>query len=790
MKTVFRNFLGVFRRFRMATALNVAGLSVAFAAFMIIMSEVSYERGFDRSHPNADRIFRVDLVRDYSMPILPRAMVDAVIASSPHIEAGSLLTPVYKWMGDLYLTAGDSTDHRGFREPVATCYPEMTRIFGFRFVEGDAGCLDDPDKIIIPQSMARRIFGNDPATGQVVHFHDFIFTKGQSSFTVGGVYRDFPGNTQLDNVIYTAIDRTMIGDWRSQNFFCYILLDSPASAPDVERTANSNIDFSLVNVAEGIEPGVRLLPLTGLYYAGGDRTAKSGSANTMRILAFLAFLIVAIAAVNFTNFSIAMTPMRIRGLNTRRILGSTAGHLRRALLGEALIVAALAWAMALFVTWMLHRYGMLPFIDADTDPMHNLPLTLLTGAVALVTGLVAGVYPAWYMTSFKPASTLKGSFALSPAGRTLRTLLTGFQYVISSALIITALFVQIQNRYMRDFDSGFDRERIAIVELNAEIYNRSRDTYVNRLLEYPGVDDVAFSKQKMGASDVYTSYQFKYLERMFGSYTLEVSNNFLRVMGIPVVEGRDFMPSDEAEGRQGLTFIVGGAVHREMQIEPGHTLEMIGWRTSAPVAGSVGTVKFTSLRQEEDPLVFVVNSHAPLPVSYIRLRAGIDVAEAVTHIRRTVASIDPAYPVDVEFYDHVFDTLYSRETALNRCITLLSLLAIIISVAGVFGLVLFETEYRRKEISLRKIHGATTWHILAMFNRTYFRILAVCFVLAAPAAWYGVARWLENFAYKTPLYWWVFALAFVFVTLVTLATVTFRNWQAANANPIEGIRTE
>jgi putative ABC transport system permease protein len=782
MKTYLRNLLSVLRRYKFAASLNVLGLSVAFAAFMVIMSQVYYERTFDRCHPNAERIFRVDVNSPVWTNIHARAFVDAVIPSSPHIEAGTILTPINYWMEALYITVGDSAYRRGFRESFVTCYPDITRIFGFSFTEGDADCLHDPEKVIIPQSMAHRFFGDGPATGQAIHSNDAIFTKNGRDFTVGGVYRDFPGNTQMDNVIYTAIGSGMQGNWDARNFICYLLLDSRESAAAFEEEFNRTFDFTPLRMDEA-SPSIRLLPVTGLHF---EESFKSGSEATLRILSFIALLIVIVAAINFTNFSLALAPVRIRSLNMRRILGGTAGSLRRGLLFEALVIAAGSWLLALAIVELLGNHGLLPFIEADVNPFHNIPLTLATGGVALATGLLAGLYPAWYMTSFRPAVTVKGRFAASSAGRLLRTGLTGFQYVISIGLIVAALFIQLQNRYIRSFDQGFDKEHIAIVTINNSIYNKSKDAYVNRLKEYPGIEGVAFSKQKLGSADGYSTYSPKYLDREFSCYMLDVSANFLEVMGIPVLEGRDFLPSDELPNNR-LAFIPNRLLQEAVQMEPGGTVSL--W-SGGTVVGIADDVKFTSLRQEPDRILFTVNTPAPLTVSYIRLSAGINVFEAVDHIRRSVAAIDPAFPVEVEFYDRVFDRLYQKEESLGRSITMLGLLAVVISLAGVFGMVLFETQYRRKEIGIRKVFGSTTREILALFNRKYFRIVCVCFALAAPVAYWGVVRWQENFAYKMPLYWWIFAVAFLTVTVLTMVTVTFQNWRAASANPVESIGSE
>jgi putative ABC transport system permease protein len=782
---MLRDFLFLFKRFKTSSLLNMLGLSAAFAAFIVMMMKVNFEYGFDRCHPNAERIYRVDLLKDGEPSnILPRAFADAIIASSPQIGEGSIVTPLDEWMGDVYLTTGDDANRKGFHLPFETCYPSITRIFGFDFIEGNPDCLNSPGNAIIPLSMARLLFANETAIGKQVH-PDNAFTLTDQPLTVGGVYRDFPNNTQVKNVIYTAIGQTQKNDWMSQNYLLYLLFNGKSEAKTFEEHFNETFDFS--PLANNARNSIRLMPLTDIYFSGTG--FRAGNVHTVRILFAIALLVIVIAAINYMNFSIALTPLRIRNINTRKILGCSTAALRISLLGEAMVTALVSWLLALFPIAVLTERQFFSFLEADMHWQNHLPLVMLTGLVALVTGVVAGLYPAFYSTSFQPAWALKGSFGLSPAGRKLRAVLIGFQYVVSIGLIIAAIFIQKQNRYLQNFDTGFDREHIVIVKLNAVIYSQSKDLYVDKLKEYAGIDGVAFSKQKLGASDSYTTYGFQYNGREFGGYMLEVSENFLDVMRIPVIEGRDFMLSDIAGGK--LAFVLNKPLQEKIGIRAGETIDMTVWgEQGCPVAGITDNVKFTSLRQEEDPVVFLAGARTALPFSYIRLKAGTNVFDAVDHIRRTVAGIDPAFPVDPEFYDDVFQRLYLKEINLNRNISLMSLLSIIISIVGIFGLILLETQYRRKEIGIRKVFGSTSGEILSLFNRTYIRILCVGFVLAAPVAWYGVSRWMENFAYKTRMDWWVYLLAFAAVSALTAATVTFQNWRAANSNPVESIKNE
>lgn len=785
MKTILRNFLSVLRRFKMATLLNVAGLAVAFAAFIVILIQVNYERSFDRCHPTADRVYRLELTHTGTFSlILPRAFVESVLQSSPHIEAGSL---IYPYNPAVYFSVLKNGEKIGYREFVQTCHPEITRVFDFPIIEGDIDCLKDPEKLILPESIARKMFGDQPAVGKALHAEEAVQTKDNREFTVGAVYKDFPGNTQMRNLVYTAIGETYMRDnFGASNYVCYLLLDNPESAQNVVDNFNENFDFSKIGDKD---VRIKLTPLTDIYYLNESQDGtifRSGNREVTLLLFFIALLIIIVAAINFTNFSTSLTPMRIKSINTQKVLGSPDAVLRRALLAEAAIISMISWLLSLFIVWILGRTEALPFVDANLAIVSNLPVILLTGVVALFTGIVAGLYPSWYVTSFPPALVLKGSFGLSPSGRKLRTVLISIQFIVSILLIISAGFVRLQNNYMRGYSLGFDKDQIAIVRLSGEIYNKSHDTYVNRLKEYSGIEDVAFAMEKVGSKDGYSTNGGYVKEKELHFFMIAVSQNFLRVMGIPVEEGRDFSPADELS--EDFVYIFNHTAKMEVNMEAGD--QITSWKTGR-IVGLTGDVKFTSLRNGENNIAFVTgNIPFPMTVSYIRLKAGTDVYGAVSHIRSTMADIDPSYPYDIEFYDEIFNQLYHKEENLRSLITVFSILAIIISLVGVFGLVVFETQYRRKEIGVRKVHGATNMEILEMLNRSYVYIVLICFALAAPVGYYGIKKWLESFTYKTPMYWWVYMVALLIVLVITVGTVTFQSWRASNANPVDSLKSE
>lgn len=786
MRTLLRNLLSILRKYRMATLLNIAGLSVAFAAFIVILIQINYERSFDTSYPTANRLFRIELTKatDIFSYVLPRALIEDVISSSPNIETGSLLSYSFP----VYITTYKNGERIGFREPVKSCHPDFLKVFGFSLTEGDSDCLNDPEKVIIPQSLAKKLFGNEPAVGKALHLEENLYTKENVDFTIGAVYRDLPNNSQIENVIFTAIAprNSRENAYGASMYLGYLLLDDPTMATAVAENFNKHFDFKLI---DNTEEAIKLTPVTDIYYLNDRQDGtfvKSGNRETTLILLCIAILIIVIAIINFTNFSTALTPVRIKSINTQKVLGSSDTFLRRILTIEAIIISTVSWLISLLVILFLNATGALPFLEADLNLSANIPIVLVSVMVALITGIIAGLYPAWYMVSFPPALVLKGSFGLSASGRKMRTTLIGIQFVVSIMLIIGAGFIWLQNTYMKNYSLGFDKDQIAIVELSGDIYEKHHDTYANRLKEFAGIEDVAFSLEKVASFDTYNTTSVEYKNTVASYFLIMGSYNLLDVLGIPVEEGRNFTKSDELSEQ--TLYIFNKTAHLNQDMELG---DMFGSWLPGRIVGFSDNVKLTSLRQGDNNIAFVLTeARYPYTHSYIRMKAGTDVHALVSHIRKTLNEIDPAYPFDVEFYDTVFDQLYRNEVNLRSIITLFSLIAIIISLVGVFGLVVFETQYRRKEIAVRKVHGSTIRQILSRLNQHYVYIVCICFVLAAPVAYYLTQKWLEGFAYKVPVYWWLYVIAFLIVLLITIATVTFQSWRAAMANPVDSLKSE
>lgn len=795
MKLMIRNLLYLFKRFKTAVVLNLFGLTIAFAAFLLIVMQVDYEMNYDAMHSKSGRTFRLEANHgEFEHNAIHCLMFsDAFVNSSAHITDYSYRYPFYG--GERYCQI-DEVDDQGeakvFKENFQLCLPNISDVFDFHMKEGSVECLSIPGSVLIPESVAKRLFDKQSAIGKRIRMSGSSGWQPVSTtiLTIGGVYKDFPGNTTVQNRIYVPMDQLDLlkSSWQMYANEIYVTLDDPLNKEEVLDHFNKTFDFAKSQMGSAQEIALRLTPLKDVYYTH-DTTFDfnpKGHRETNYVLLGIAFLILFIAGINFTNLTTSLIPLRLKTINTHRVLGCSIYKLRAISLIESIVICLISYILALFIVNDLSYTPIANWVDADIRLSQYKGLILLTALIAILTGCLAGLYPAIRSTSYAPALVLKGSFGLSPKGKKVRVALIGFQYTVSIALIIVTLFMGLQNHFMTSSEQlGFNKDQVAIVNLTPEIYAKHKPQYIQKLKDYPGIEDVAFSVYELSKEDDMIDLEYaRHEDKDVFFKVFYTSENFLSVMDIQVEEGRDFTREDLNKAQS--DYIINPAAERDFHLHPG---DRFNDRT---VLGVSKDFRFNSCRIASSPFVFALNNDIPNPklVSYIRFNSKTNLQEAVAHVRETLKEIDPTFPFEISFYNTILNNLYQKEQTLGKLISLFGIMAILISIVGVFGLVLFETQYRRKEIGIRKINGATTGQILLMFNKTYIRIVSVCFIISIPIAWMGTQQWLENFAYKTPLHLWVFIVAFLIILSVTIGTVTFRNWQAANENPVNSVKSE
>ena len=811
MKIAFRNFLTTLRRYKISSLLNVIGLTLAFTAFYVIMTQVWWELGYNCSLHEADRIYLVEN-EDWYEPgkwssWLNRPVPERVIASTAGVEVGGCMWGGFG-SGTCWTSNEPSFGYNKFSASCGSVSLPFLDVFAFRSVEGDVHDLGKPKSVIVSREAAEQM---RVGVGSLI-WVDTDEPQPDGAMEVVAVFEDFPDNSLLGECeVVKNLGETNLyttSEWS----FNYFVKFRPGADPDEFARQWTNVNQEMQREAaekraaagdaaddddeSGIY-GVRLSPVSELYFESDSQApCRQGSVVTTYTLLGIAVLVIVLAFINFVNFFFALVSVRIRTVNTFKVFGAPASSLRFNFVFEAFGLVLIALLAAWYVSFALQGTEFASYISASLALSQNLEVVGLVAVVAFVMALAASLYPAWYITSFAPALVVKGSFGGTRSGRRLRTLLLGVQFFISIGLIIATSFIRLQHDYMMHYDMGFDKENLLAVRLS-ERGAVSYDALRQKLLSDPQVKDVTGATSRLvSVGRMGWGREFKGRQVAFQSYV--VQPDFLRVMGIPITDGRDFLESDF--DKELGTMIFNEAARREFEMQVGDRIN--GFVSpDEQIVGFCADFNFKPLQYGVSPFCFYLlpkkiqqENYWHLPhVVYVRMTPGADIAAVTAHIRRCIAEVDPrTEPGDivVRVFDEELGLEYDNERKLTAIVGLFALLAVVIALMGVFGLVLFETQHRRREIAVRRVMGASRGEILAMFNRRYVMLVAVCFVLAVPVSIWAVRHWLAGFAYAVPLYWWVFALALAGVLAVTALTVTVRSWRAVNENPAESVKSE
>ena len=740
MKIAFRNFLTTLRRYKISSLLNVIGLTLAFTAFYVIMTQVWWELGYNRSLHEADRIYLVEN-EDWYEPgkwssWLNRPVPERVIASTAGVEVGGCMWGGFG-SGTCWTSNEPSFGYNKFSASCGSVSLPFLDVFAFRSVEGDVHDLGKPKSVIVSREAAERM---RVGVGSLI-WVDTDEPQPDGAMEVVAVFEDFPDNSLLGECeVVKNLGETNLyttSEWS----FNYFVKFRPGADPDEFARQWTNVNQEMQREAaekraaagdaaddddeSGIY-GVRLSPVSELYFESDSQApCRQGSVVTTYTLLGIAVLVIVLAFINFVNFFFALVPVRIRTVNTFKVFGAPASSLRFNFVFEAFGLVLIALLAAWYVSFALQGTEFASYISASLALSQNLEVVGLVAVVAFVMALAASLYPAWYITSFAPALVVKGSFGGTRSGRRLRTLLLGVQFFISIGLIIATSFIRLQHDYMMHYDMGFDKENLLAVRLS-ERGAVSYDALRQKLLSDPQVKDVTGATSRLvSVGRMGWGREFKGRQVAFQSYV--VQPDFLRVMGIPITDGRDFLESDF--DKELGTMIFNEAARREFEMQVGDRIN--GFVSpDEQIVGFCADFNFKPLQYGVSPFCFYLlpkkiqqENYWHLPhVVYVRMTPGADIAAVTAHIRRCIAEVDPrTEPGDivVRVFDEELGLEYDNERKLTAIVGLFALLAVVIALMGVFGLVLFETQHRRREIAVRRVMGASRGEILAMFNRRY-----------------------------------------------------------------------
>ncbi len=788
----------------MSGILNVLGMAVAFAAFYIILVQVNYDLNFNKGIKDSEKVFALSVDSQgeakYNSLYYCRPLAEKLMQSSPNIEFGGVI--------NLTNTAQESfwIDRNGEKEVLNLNCTDFSgsalKAVGFEGVEGSLDEVINRSTIAVSESAADRF---DLEIGMSLG-------QGTNMGTIVAIFKDMPDNSHFKNLdLLNNMGDRSLDNFTEWGFTHFVKLHDPSQVEQMEKdlaevTRSYYMEMFFGNMPSPEEMGMTqeefdkevndmlnmavadFIPIESLYY--NNAQLERGNKTTTIILLIVGILIISIAFINYINFFFAQIPERIRAVNTKKVLGCTRRELIISTVTESVTLILLALILAFAFVMLFNMSQLTHLISADSNFSTNVGVTVFTVAIAIVISVVSSLYPAFYITSFEPALVLKGAFSGTKTGQRLRYILVGLQFVISTVLIICSGFINIQRDYMVDFDMGFDKEQLLYVNTTNYIgYNA--DAVEERLKTDPQIADVTWAagdliaEERMGWGRQWNGQNIN-----FECYP--VAYDFPEFMGIDILEGRTFVPEDN-HSETGV-FIFNDAARRKY----GFTLEdkVSGHMTETDIAGFCEDFSFQSLRHEVRPFALYIFGTDPWwypTTAFIRVSAGADYQTVMKHIAGVLSEWERNVSPDewnIHFFDDNINATYRKEKALSDLISLFTLIAIIISLMGVFGLVMFETQYRRREIALRRVNGATVRDILEMFSSRFVKIVLICFAVAAPVSWVIVNRYLATFAHRCPMYWWVFALALVAVMAVTVGVVVLRSWNAATADPADALKTE
>jgi putative ABC transport system permease protein len=659
-----------------------------------------------------------------------------------------------------------------YDETVTYSSEGLMDMFTLKIIIGDARqAFTEFNKAMLTESLAKKFFGNEDPLGQTFSYHN-----SNTPITVVAVCEDFPDNCSLHNGVYLMQPENIETEW---SYYAYVEISGGRENRD--KILNSlNADESLQE--QNSEKW--LFELTALPDIHLKFPAKGkGSLSTTISLFAIGILLLFIAYINFVNFSVSMAPVRVKSLNIRRILGEGPLFLKFSIAMEAVFISLIAVAIS---TVFIHYFNVSvvkEFFQADISLANNIGMFLFMTGIFLITGLLAGLYPAFYSTSFKPAMALSGTFALSPGSKILKNSLIVIQFISAIFLIIVSGFVKVQHDYMQDKSWGLKKENVVYLH----VWN-FKDVYAfeAELKKSPDILDVTYTSFLPGTSRM-MNWGRTFEGIGINMAVWPVSHNYLRFFGINIAEGDDFAEGDmQEEGKMifNRTFV------KKYEFTDIIGKEMGGINEQCKIIGIMEDFNFESLREPVRPIAFVVGKNYVnsnwLGTMLVKIN-GQNTSKTLDYMQSLCKQFS-SEPVEITFLDETLHQLYKQENNLAKLISIFGLITIIVTVMGVYGLVLFNVKSKRKTIALHKIHGASIMEVIMMLNRGFIIQFVIAYIVAVPLAYIIVNRWLENFAYKTPVHWWIFVAGGILVFIITTLTTGWQSYKAASANPVDAIK--
>ncbi len=816
LKTAWRNLL----KNKGFSLINIAGLAIGIACCLLIMLFVVNELSYEKWNPKADRIVRPVSDIRFGGEHFEMSVVSSVVGP----DCGAELPEVENWCrfrnyGSYLIKPANSDQLNQDEHDVLLVDSTFFHLFPVPLLEGDATkCLTQPDAIAISQSAAERYFDSPQAAmGQV------LLLQNEERRVITAVFEDIPSNTHFAADFLLSLNGN--GEiangpryWAmDNNFQTYLLLKEGTNKEDF---ASKFADYSRAKISltaqqimgttiEEIEATgqyaryhLQEIPDIHLYSDLSVELAPNGSIQYVWIFSAIALFILLIACINFMNLSTARSSNRAREIGMRKILGSRRAGLIQQFLSESTLIAALAVVLALQLAVLaLPWYNELAGQELTMPWASPLFWGALIGTIVMV-GLLAGSYPAFFLSAFDALKVLKGEFTGRKKGVGFRSTLVVFQFVTSVTLIIATLLVFKQLNYIQNKSLGFDKSQVLILR-NAYALGDQLNAMKENIQQMPAVKQVTLSSflpvPSARSDNSFSKSRNMNQNDAVNMQTWYIDDDYLETMGIELAQGRNF---DENQGTDSTAIILNETAARLFGITPGEDLS--GKRVYRPdpdvngkpgpddfweyrVIGIVENFHFSSLRNNIGPLCFVFDpSWGNLSIRY----EAAATSSVIAALEKNWKNMAPDQPFDYDFMDEAFNAQYESEQRIGNIVGIFTLLSIFISCLGLFGLASYATEQRTKEIGIRKVLGASVGNIVGLMSRDFLKLVILGVLIAIPLGWWGMSKWLEDFAYRVEIGWWTFALAGLMALIVAFLTISIQSVRAATADPVDSLRSE
>lgn len=793
IKTAWRNLVIN----KVTSLISIAGLAVGIGCFILLATYLLNELRYDRFHVNGNRIVRVaynykssDDAEAKSTSVTPTAPVPVFKQQLQEIEDGVRIS----WYNNPVQYQDKLFNEKRFflaDEP-------FFRIFSFKFLRGNAAtALKDPAAVVITASTAKKYFSNEDPVGKVLRVNN------KQNMMVTGVVEDVPEYSQIkfDMIGSSAgSEHAKTRKWDSANDYSYLLLKPGVNIASVEQKMNNYVaEMFKDDFRQGHKMWFKLEPLTDVHLKSQATypLTPSGNIRYIYILGAVAIILLLLACVNFLNLVTAKAIERGHEIGVRKVLGAARSQLFIQFIIESAMITLVSLLGGLFLANVSFKW----FSDFSGQQLGFQtwnPSWLIMAMVALFVTVtfLAGTYPSLYLSAFNPIVTLKGKLTNTSGGRALRRSLVIFQFVVSVFFMICTVIAGSQLRYIQHLNIGINRSQVMVIDIGGKSLKDIK-LFNNEVTQLPGVLNATASYDS--PVDVHGGYSINQADGKNSDYNLSVTalpveKNFLNTLGIKLVQGIDFTDADEKrstdadENKRYYGFIINEKAAKAL----GWTAkEAVGKHIglngrTGEVRGVVQNFNFASLHQEITPIVMFTEDYFG---KVLIKTSGNNIDKTVSAVKEKWSAFNPATPFEYHFLDQEFDDMYKAEQRTGSILTAFTLVTIFISCLGLFGLAVFSTRQRVKEVGVRKVLGASIFSIVKLVSGDFLKLVIISVIIASPIAWYAMHRWLQDFAYKISIQIWVFIAAGTAAILIAFITVSLQSLKAALANPVKSLRS-